>query len=322
MEKNLIEGIGKAKAESCSVTAILFLDEINLAPPAVQNTCYQLILDRRIGENKLHPKVMIIAAGNQENDKANIYPMPAPLKNRLIIMDVKLEPDTWVDWALTSHIHPAVISFVKAYPALIHTFDKNQDVFATPRRWHQVSSLLKKGLTFRQYEYASMLGDAAGRQFYVYIRYLNQIGAAEIVEQLLEGKSINIFKTVLENNEKAAKHAKKGEDKETKGKRKKDDDDEREGSFDGSYVMPAISNIITSYIQRIGDRNAKGKWESTDFILKLIKKYGDDAICGDANCYRSIMEYTRTTILKTYQNDDDYIAKVLASDIVEIEDLK
>ena len=44
---------------------ILFLDEINAAPPLVQAALYQLILDRRVGEYVLPDGWKIIAAGNR-----------------------------------------------------------------------------------------------------------------------------------------------------------------------------------------------------------------------------------------------------------------
>ena len=46
---------------------ILFLDEINSAPPTVQAAAYQLILDRKIGEYTLPMNYAIVAAGNYES---------------------------------------------------------------------------------------------------------------------------------------------------------------------------------------------------------------------------------------------------------------
>ena len=66
---------------------ILFLDELNAAPPLVQAACYQLILDRRIGEYKLPDGWSIIAAGNREKDKAVTHRMPSALANRMVHLD-------------------------------------------------------------------------------------------------------------------------------------------------------------------------------------------------------------------------------------------
>ena len=47
--------------------AIVFLDELNSAAPAVQAAAYQLILNRRVGQYHLPEGVSIVAAGNRDS---------------------------------------------------------------------------------------------------------------------------------------------------------------------------------------------------------------------------------------------------------------
>src|SRR5262245_26747070 len=49
---------------------ILFLDELNVAPPMVQAACYQLVLDRKLGDYELPSGWYVCAAGNRETDGA------------------------------------------------------------------------------------------------------------------------------------------------------------------------------------------------------------------------------------------------------------
>ncbi len=49
---------------------ILFLDALNAAPPLVQAACYQLVLDRALGEYRLPDGWTVFAAGNREGDRA------------------------------------------------------------------------------------------------------------------------------------------------------------------------------------------------------------------------------------------------------------
>ena len=51
---------------------ILFLDEINMAPPAVQGIAQQLILDRKVGSYQVPDGWFIWSAGNRKEDKAGI----------------------------------------------------------------------------------------------------------------------------------------------------------------------------------------------------------------------------------------------------------
>jgi len=63
---------------------ILFLDELNAAPAMVHASCYQLVLDRKLGEYTLPEGWAIVAAGNRDSDRATTTRMPTPLRNRFV----------------------------------------------------------------------------------------------------------------------------------------------------------------------------------------------------------------------------------------------
>jgi len=86
--------------------AIIFLDELNSAPPAVQAAAYQLILNRRVGTYVLPKGVDVVAAGNREGDRGVTYRMPAPLANRFVHLEMKVDFDDWQDWATLNKVHP------------------------------------------------------------------------------------------------------------------------------------------------------------------------------------------------------------------------
>ena len=71
-----------------SGSGILFLDEINLAPPALQVVAKQLVLDRRVGSYTLPEGWLVWAAGNRKEDRAAVFDMPAPLANRFLHLQV------------------------------------------------------------------------------------------------------------------------------------------------------------------------------------------------------------------------------------------
>lgn len=74
---------------------ILFLDELNAAPPLVQAACYQLTLDRKIGEYTLPDGWSVLAAGNRETDRSVTSRMPSALANRFIHLDFVVDLDDW-----------------------------------------------------------------------------------------------------------------------------------------------------------------------------------------------------------------------------------
>lgn len=126
-------------------TAILFLDELNSAAPATQAAAFQLILNRRVGTYVLPKNVVIVAAGNRETDKGVTYRMPAPLANRFIHLELKVNFDDWLDWAVKQKEHEQVVGYLTYAKSDLYDFDpkSNNRSFATPRSWHFVSELLK-----------------------------------------------------------------------------------------------------------------------------------------------------------------------------------
>ena len=126
-------------------TAIIFLDELNSAPPAVQAAAYQMVLNRQVGTYRLPAGVDIIAAGNREGDRGVTYRMPAPLANRFLHLEMKVDFDDWQDWATANKVHPEVVGYVSFAKQDLNDFDPKSPskAFATPRSWMFVSELLE-----------------------------------------------------------------------------------------------------------------------------------------------------------------------------------
>ena len=129
-------------------TAVIFLDELNSAAPAVQAAAYQLILNRRVGQYKLPDGVSIVAAGNRDSDKGVTYRMPAPLANRFVHIELRVDYDDWMEWATLNHIHADVVGYVTFAKQDLYDFDPkgSSRSFATPRSWSFVSQLLSDDL--------------------------------------------------------------------------------------------------------------------------------------------------------------------------------
>lgn len=123
---------------------VLFLDEMNSAPPAVQAAGYQLILNRRVGKYKLPDNVVIVAAGNRDSDKGVTYRMPMPLANRFIHLEMRPDFTSWQNWAVGKSIHKDVVGYLSFAKQDLYDFDAKSSsrAFATPRSWTFVSDLL------------------------------------------------------------------------------------------------------------------------------------------------------------------------------------
>jgi len=122
----------------------LFLDEMNVAAPAVQAAAYQLILNRRLGTYYLPKNVVIVAAGNRESDKGVSFRMPMPLANRFVHLEVRADYDSWNEWAVKHRVHKDVVGYIGFAKNDLMDFNPRSSsrAFATPRSWSFVSEFL------------------------------------------------------------------------------------------------------------------------------------------------------------------------------------
>jgi len=123
---------------------ILFLDEINAAPPLVQAALYQLILDRRVGEYVLPKGWKLIAAGNRREDKAVTFKLSSALANRFIHLSLEVDAGDWHEWAIQHSIDAHIIAFIRMRPELLSQAVDGKEAFATPRSWEMASDVIRE----------------------------------------------------------------------------------------------------------------------------------------------------------------------------------
>jgi MoxR-like ATPase len=144
---------------------ILFLDEINMAPPTMQGMAQQLILDRCVGSYQVPEGWFIWAAGNRKEDRASVFDMPAPLANRFLHLQVEPDFDSFKAYALERHIHEQIIAFLSFRSTLLHKIDPQQPSWPSPRSWVMASDLHDADL-----DIAPAVGEAAMTEFQAYLK--------------------------------------------------------------------------------------------------------------------------------------------------------
>ena len=125
---------------------ILFFDEFNSGSNSVQAAAYKVILDRFIGNRKLHPACIVICAGNLDSNKAITNKLSTAMQSRLVHITVVMTSKDWLKWAVSHGIDQRIISFIKFKPTLLHKFDANHNdsTFPCGRTWHFASNYIVK----------------------------------------------------------------------------------------------------------------------------------------------------------------------------------
>lgn len=175
----------------------LLFDEINLAPPLVQASLYELLYDRTLKscQYELPEGFTVFCAGNRAEDRANVFELPAPLCNRLGHAELKVPTvEEWTNWAIPNDIDSRIIAFLQVRPTLLFAFDhKMKDkAFPTPRSWFFNSEMIKGKTDMKQVELysSSTVGEGAAKEFEGFIRLQRKIDIKEILKNPEKVKKI------------------------------------------------------------------------------------------------------------------------------------
>ena len=173
---------------------ILFLDEINAAPPSVSAAAYQLILDRKLGNYEVPEGWAIFAAGNRQSDRGVAFVMPAPLANRFSHYELEANLDDWVTWAMGNDIDQHLIGFLRFRPELLFEYiaEENPIAFPSPRTWEFADRALKKFEDTPQLLSIALeaaVGETVGIEFMAYLEHLEKLPD---IDAILNGKQVEV----------------------------------------------------------------------------------------------------------------------------------
>jgi len=160
-------------------SGVIFFDEVNLAPPIVQGSAYQIINDRSIADMTISNDVHIIAAGNRAEDKAYTFDMPLPLRDRFCEAELYPDVDSWIEWASSNGINTHLISFIQWKNSYLYRLsEEGTDKSTTPRGIVRASRLLgKDDITSSDSNLlvSISVGEAFATEFQAYARYFKEL---------------------------------------------------------------------------------------------------------------------------------------------------
>lgn len=134
-------------AEAMDSPHLLFLDEFDRSINEVQQAAMELILDRSIQGQKIHPQCRIYAAinGGKYGSLYKINNMDPALYDRFWIVDCDPSIEEWLKWATCNDVIQDIVNFISTNK---EELEKNiqQDVYKiTPSRrsWTRLSNVLR-----------------------------------------------------------------------------------------------------------------------------------------------------------------------------------
>jgi len=122
---------------------LVFLDEINAAVTKLhQAAAYQIVLERRVGPFRFHPRTVVLAAGNLEEDNAIVTPLSSALSNRFAHFRLRVDTKSWVEWGTDNGIDGRILGFISARGSEMLYDNNGDDAFPSPRTWEMASKVI------------------------------------------------------------------------------------------------------------------------------------------------------------------------------------
>lgn len=124
---------------------LLLLDELTSAPKQLQAAGYKLLLERMVGNHKIHPRCKMMGAGNLSSDRAVVHSMSTALQSRLIHLEMHCSHPEWMVWAHKKMIDSRIIGYLHFKEEHLHLFNPDHDdkTFACPRTWFFSHKLIR-----------------------------------------------------------------------------------------------------------------------------------------------------------------------------------
>jgi hypothetical protein len=135
---------------ACAEPVVLMLDELNRSLPGVQQSFFQLVLDRELGNDKngipykLHPQTRVFAAVNW-GAEYDVNDMDPALLRRFWVCDLEPSTEDWLDWAISSDIDAGMVDFIRQNPAHLRVDPSTVEpgtICPNPASWHRLADTL------------------------------------------------------------------------------------------------------------------------------------------------------------------------------------
>ena len=232
---------------ACNEPVVLMLDELNRSLPGVQQSFFQLVLDRELGNDKngnpyrLHPETRVLAAINFGSEY-DVNDMDPALLRRFWVCDIEPDVHDWVSWAKTNDIDRLLVNFIQTDPKQLRVDPSTVEpgtVCPNPASWHRLDSCYK-AMGFSPSEW---IGDKRPEGFYA------------LAMGMVGPESAGALCTFIENQEKLLKV-----------------EDIMAGEFDKKAIKAMPISGLAALIDNIGDHAKQGPW--TKQQCERVAKFG------------------------------------------------
>lgn len=120
---------------------VLLLDDFHLLDKMMQKYMFQLLTYMGLNGYCLPKNTAVVMAGNRMSDKACAMPIPAPVCNRMMFVDVHSDAEDWLkNFAFVNNVRNDVCTFINSNKHYLHGEPIETSAWASPRSWTFLSN--------------------------------------------------------------------------------------------------------------------------------------------------------------------------------------
>jgi len=147
-----IQSVKQAALDNPNKPIVVFFDDVGQAATATQAAMMQFVQERSFAGQQVPDNVRFVMATNRRKDKAGVGGILAPLTNRLTVLGVTVDPDSWAEWALTvGGLPPEVPAYVRFKPDCLgdpeNSTNRDIEPFCSARALEAAGRYVAAGIT-------------------------------------------------------------------------------------------------------------------------------------------------------------------------------
>lgn len=177
---------------------ILFLDEINCVSETLSPVMLQFLQYKTFGCHKVPAGWIVVTAGNPPEYNKSVREFDIATWDRLKKIEIEPDFDTWKEYAINMHTHPAIISYLENKRDCFYKIESTPSgkQFVTARGWSDLSDIMRiyeqKGIRIdenliKQYLQNSVVSKNFALFYDLFVKYK----ADYPIDKILSGNATN-----------------------------------------------------------------------------------------------------------------------------------
>lgn len=141
----IIASVYDAMEETGKKQGILFLDEINCISETLSPSMLQFLQYKTFGRHQVPQGWIVVTAGNPPEYNNAVKEFDIAIWDRLKKIEVEADFETWKEYAINTHVHPVVTSYLGIKPSHFYSISTTVDgkSFVTARGWDDLSKMIQ-----------------------------------------------------------------------------------------------------------------------------------------------------------------------------------